>query len=393
MLIPLTCDAPVYHWPFATVGLIVVNVVVFAISVLLILEPTEENLELLQSLMLQHGNGINPLQWITSVFMHGGIIHLVGNMLFLWIFGLVVEGKLGWWRFLLVYLGIGVTQSAIEQVTMLWLAEPSFSLGASSAIYGIMAIALVWAPKNEVNCFYFFGFWLMGMADVPIMIFVLIYLGFDFLGMALNYVASGNLMGTGLLHAMGAFIGLPVGIGMLKKKMVDCEGWDLFHVWHGNDPTSEPDYTEVDQKVQEKLQAKESQRQADARQQFNLYLSQENYQAAATLHAKLSDVGSGFELSKSELLGVIKGLHSQHAWTISAPFMRELIKRFPQGMDKLRIKLAQICVTEWQRPALALEQLGAVDFSKQSESAITLAKKVARKAKQMQAEGVYELDE
>lgn len=192
MLIPLTCDAPVYHWPFATVGLIVVNVLVFAFTVTLMLEPSENNVALFASLVLVHGSGIHPTQWLTSVFLHADIFHLLGNMLFLWIFGLVVEGKLGWWRFLLVYLGIGVAQSAIEQFAMLWLVEPSWSLGASSAIYGIMAIALVWAPKNEVNCFYWLGFWFMGTVDIAIVMFVLLYLGFDILGMVLSFAADGT---------------------------------------------------------------------------------------------------------------------------------------------------------------------------------------------------------
>ncbi len=57
---------------------------------------------------LTHGEGLHPVQWVTNNFLHGRIFHLVGNMIFLWGFGLVVEGKLGWWRFLLVYMGIGI---------------------------------------------------------------------------------------------------------------------------------------------------------------------------------------------------------------------------------------------------------------------------------------------
>lgn len=200
-------------------------------------------------------------------------------------------------------------------------------------------------------------------------------------------------MSTGLLHTMRAAIGFPVGVVLLKKKMVDCEGWDLFQVWHGNDPTSEPNYTEVDQRVQEKIKARQTQQLSDAKTQFDTYMAAGNPTAAATLYEKLQTTAGKIELSQQELLTVIKGLHAEQQWQRSVPFMRELIDRFPQGMDKVRLKLAQICVTELQRPALALEQLAAVDFSKQSEATIKLAKKIARRAKQMQAEGVYELDE
>ena len=65
------------------------------------------------------GDGLHPMQWITCNFLHAGLLHLVGNMLFLWSFGLIIEGKLGWYKTLAVYLGIGVVQGAIVQVLML----------------------------------------------------------------------------------------------------------------------------------------------------------------------------------------------------------------------------------------------------------------------------------
>ncbi len=58
-------------------------------------------------------------------------MHLVGNMFFLWGFGLVVEGKLGWWRFLLLYLTIGAIYSVIIQTSMLGATEGG-ALGASA---------------------------------------------------------------------------------------------------------------------------------------------------------------------------------------------------------------------------------------------------------------------
>ena len=86
--------------------------------------------------------------------MHADLWHLAGNMLFLflWVFGWVIEGKLGWWRYLLVYLGIGAAQCALEQtiVGAIPAAAGQYSLGASAAaIFGLLAMALVWAPVNN----------------------------------------------------------------------------------------------------------------------------------------------------------------------------------------------------------------------------------------------------
>src|SRR5437879_9699033 len=100
MIIPWNTDAPIYHFPWATLGLIGVNTAVLGVLI-----ASAPDIEWIEPYLLTYGDGLHPVQWVTSAFIHAGIGHLVGNMIFLWAFGLVVEGKLGWWRFLLVYLG------------------------------------------------------------------------------------------------------------------------------------------------------------------------------------------------------------------------------------------------------------------------------------------------
>ena len=109
--IPYGTDAPVYYWPFTTVGLIVANVLVFGLT---LAAPHQ-----VEPFILAFGHGLQPLQWITSAFLHAGIVHLLGNMVFLWSFGLIIEGKLGWYKTLALYLSIAAAQSAIVQVFML----------------------------------------------------------------------------------------------------------------------------------------------------------------------------------------------------------------------------------------------------------------------------------
>ena len=80
MLIRWNTDAPIYYFPWATPGLIGANVAVLA--VVLQAEP-----ESIQPWVLSYGTGLHPLQWITSAFLHDGLLHLIGNMIFLWAFG------------------------------------------------------------------------------------------------------------------------------------------------------------------------------------------------------------------------------------------------------------------------------------------------------------------
>ena len=61
------------------------------------------------SLTLGDGR-LHPVQWVTHNFLHLDFFHVLGNMIFLWAFGIVVEGKLGPWKYLLTYLLIGITQ-------------------------------------------------------------------------------------------------------------------------------------------------------------------------------------------------------------------------------------------------------------------------------------------
>ncbi|MBL9123589.1 MAG: rhomboid family intramembrane serine protease [Planctomycetaceae bacterium] len=219
MIFPWRTDAPVYHFPFATIGLIVVNWLVFACAF-------QEAADL-EPYILHYGQGLQPIQWVTSNFIHGDLLHLLGNMLFLWTFGLIVEGKLGWWRFLLLYLGIGIGECAFEQSVTLGLAEGG-SFGASSVVFGLMAIALVWAPKNDVTCLVFIGFRPFNW-DAPVLVFAMLYIG---LQVALAALA-GTEISSALLHLFGIAIGLAVGVGLLKLGWVDCEGWDLFNVLRG----------------------------------------------------------------------------------------------------------------------------------------------------------------
>ncbi|MEM8913418.1 MAG: rhomboid family intramembrane serine protease [Planctomycetota bacterium] len=219
LLLPYSTDAPIYHWPITTISLIVVNTAFFVATTLQVVLGNVD-VDAIEWLILDYGM-INPLQWVTSVFMHGGIMHLLGNMFFLWSFGLVVEGKIGNVRFLAVYMAIAVIQSAIEQCMMFVVAGEGGSLGASSAVFGIMTIALLWAPENDIDCFY----WVIYPGTFEISIVKLAGV-FMFLQVVEIYLA-GFAVSSGLLHLMGAFVGAPIGLWMLRQRTVDCERWDL----------------------------------------------------------------------------------------------------------------------------------------------------------------------
>ena len=93
---------------------------------------------------------------LTSMFLHGGLAHLGGNMLFLWIFGNNIEDRLGHVRYLLFYLAAGVV-ATVAHIAV----QPSSTVpvvGASGAIAGVMGAYLIWFPKARITTLFIFFF-------------------------------------------------------------------------------------------------------------------------------------------------------------------------------------------------------------------------------------------
>jgi len=104
-----------------------------------------------------HGGGSGgpvPLTLLTSMFLHGGWAHLIGNMVYLGIFGDNVESSLGHVRYLLFYLACGILGALTHIFTAPGSTVPT--LGASAAISGVLAAYVVYFPANRVNVLFAF---------------------------------------------------------------------------------------------------------------------------------------------------------------------------------------------------------------------------------------------
>lgn len=102
---------------------------------------------------LHRGQGIKPWQWITSKLLNGSIGALLLNIYTLWMMGLIVEGKLGWWRFLLLFLGLAIVTSGIEQA-LTWdqakLPHRDF-VGAAPVAIALIGVAQFLAPLQSIR--------------------------------------------------------------------------------------------------------------------------------------------------------------------------------------------------------------------------------------------------
>lgn len=138
------------------------------------------------------------LSMFTCMFLHGGWMHLIGNMWFLWIFGNNVEDRLGHVAFLLFYLGGGLLATASH-----WLVDPSSTtpvIGASGAIAAVLgAYAITW-PWARIHTLVFL-FIFITVIDVP----ALLVLGIWFVGQLLSS-AQGNEAGVAWWAHIGGFV-------------------------------------------------------------------------------------------------------------------------------------------------------------------------------------------
>jgi membrane associated rhomboid family serine protease len=120
----------------------------------------------------------------TSLFMHGGLLHLAGNMLFLWIFGNNVEDSMGPVKFLIFYLLAGLAATGLQTVIDTSSAVPN--IGASGAIAGVLGGYLLLFPRARVVTVIFIIFFFT-IVELPAMIFLVIWFGqqilFGYLGL------------------------------------------------------------------------------------------------------------------------------------------------------------------------------------------------------------------
>jgi membrane associated rhomboid family serine protease len=168
-MLPLKDDVPSRTTPIVTVGLISINLVAFLYQMSLEVGGAPDQAAA-QAFVLEFGATPCrltgqclapafppvPLTIVTSMFLHGGLFHVGGNMLYLWIFGNNVEDTLGHARFLIFYLLSGVA-AAVAQ-TFVNPASSVPMIGASGAVSGVLGAYLLLFPHATVLTLLMFGF-------------------------------------------------------------------------------------------------------------------------------------------------------------------------------------------------------------------------------------------
>jgi membrane associated rhomboid family serine protease len=215
--LPYRVKNPPKRFPWATIGLIVINVLVFLLT-------SEYGLFIRESIAERYGlssSNIGLLTLFTHQFLHAHILHLAGNMLFLWIFGAAVEGRLGPLFYLLLYLVVGVAGGLSHQL-LSGVVDPFIPLvGASGAIFGLAGAYLYLAPFAHIMVAYCVGVFLKFWAGAVSVAAQWVILGYGVMnlieGMMFRDLGGGGVANFAHLGGMAAGFLILLASGMKRE--------------------------------------------------------------------------------------------------------------------------------------------------------------------------------
>lgn len=347
IILPYRIDGPIDHRPWGTAGLIAANLLV----AILLGFPGDGGA--IDSLPLRYGT-LNPLTWVTSVFVHYGWMHLLFNMLFLWWFGVIAEGLAGWRRFVPLYLAIGAGVSAVVQILMLG-AEGQAG-GASGAIFGTMAVAALWAPETKVETYVAVPIFYTGVfrqVDFTVRGLAGIFVFFEFFAVLILSFS----MSSALIHLFGAGAGVAMGTWMLRKGLVDTGGWDWFSLRRGR-PTVLP----AGHAAAPLPAVGGAESLAGIREE----LEKGNAVAANARYEGARKANPAFALPHDDFQRLVEALGGSNAPDTAIERMEEFVGAHPEGSAPVRLALARLLV-QAKRPRRALDQLAALEPSSDAQ--------------------------
>lgn len=383
VIFPIASDASLRHWPIATgvtMGVLVL------VSILQIAIP-----ELTETWLLQYGVP-NPLTWFTSAYLHGGVGHLIGNLLFLFVFGLIVEGKIGWWRFLIVYNVCAVASGFLISGVTIFMGEGG-CLGASCAIFGLMLIAFIWAPENEVT------FKVAGVIFYRPFTFTfdasMQHLCLFFVGLNLVIAGfSGFAISSEVLHLLGTIPGIAIAVGMLKLRRVNCDGHDLISIMsnkRGQSQLTVEEKAVVDQERERRISERKEKYQ-EGREMVDFYVREGHYEMAVKRFDSLRSLKKGLVMEEALLVQLINGTEKDASKT---ELYRGLLLRYLRHYDRLEnavtLKLVKLILDSETAPRQALKVLAKMDQSKLKPAESKVFRALAMRAKQQVTDGVIEV--
>ena len=322
MILPIRTDSPLRSTPWANLALIFLNIAVFMVQ--------RRFPQLTMGLAL-HPRDPYLVDYFTYAFGHASLAHLLGNMLFLYIFGNNVNdkvGNVGYVGFYLagaVFAGVGHT-----------LAEASPVVGASGAVAAVTGAYLALFPRSSVTLIYVLFF--VGTLEVPSLWFVALFFLKDFV-MAVAHLPSDT---AHVAHLSGAAFGFGVSLALLAAHLLPRDQFDLLALiqrWNrrrqyrdmvskGYDPFRYVPQSHQRPGAVALLPDEHLLRIQDLRAEINEALAHHNHPHAALKYLELKKVDSDQVLSRQAQLDVANQLASQQRYQDAAQAYEEFLTHY-----------------------------------------------------------------
>lgn len=344
MLIPLGTDRPQRRLPLMTATIVAANFAVFAVTFGVGRTEPEMAEGLVTRLAVGGPAGLGAW-WtlVTSCFVHADALHLVGNVLVLWIFGQSVEDRLGRWWYLLFYLAGGVAAGLAHVAT-----DDAPAIGASGAVAAVTGAFLILFPRTMVRCFVFFG--VIGVFGLPAWMFIAAAVAKDFLLTSL--AMQGNV--ATVAHLGGYAFGAGMAMALLASKVLAREEYDLYSALRQAKRRS--DFRAAVEKGSRpargaagKLAAGEADRLAGMRAEVSLALAREDMAGAVGAYKALVGAFPAGEaatvLGRRQQLELANGLFRTGEHGLAAGAYDGFAAVYPEDGEtpRVRVLLALVC--------------------------------------------------
>jgi len=365
IILPYRTNIRPRQTPYTNYALIAVNALIFFLEYQQ--NPVTGNLQFrpwVQQFML---TAVRPQLWqfVSYAFLHGGLLHIIGNMFFLYLFGNNVNDKLGHVGYLCFYLA-GAVYSGIGHT----LVSGGDVLGASGAVAAVTGAYLVLFPQTLITLFYWFFFF--GIMEVPALYFI-----------ALKMILIDNIIARYTphvaydAHLAGYAFGIAAMLGMLAAGLISTSSFDLWAMirqWNrrrvyrdavssGYDPfTGRTETKRIKVKeVKSPAQQQKDEKSQELRNEISRRITERNLPAAAALYLELMNHDSEQILPRQNLLDIANQLAGDNKHTEAARAYEQFLTHYStyEYAEQVELMLGILYTRYLNQPKLAIKHLQA----------------------------------
>jgi len=336
MFFPIRTDRPLKTIPWVNYALIAVNVLIHVFITL----PQANGTALAPWYLMPNNAGLT--QFFSYQFLHLNWMHLISNMVFLYVFGNAMEDRLGRVGYLAFYLAAGVLAGWAHCMT-----STAPVLGASGAVAGVTGAFLALFPRTDVTIVYFFFF--IGAFEVSSMLLILFQIGQD---LFFNFVSGRTVAYEA--HLAGYLFGFIVGMSLLMSRLIAREPYDMLSLierwkrrrefksitgkgytpWEGNKPGDPPRADEPTPEVSE-----QQKKVMELRARIGKHLADHDHDPAAELYTDLLHLDPRQVLSQQNQLDVANQLMARGQYDQAATAYELFLNTYTKYAQREQVQL------------------------------------------------------